>query len=108
MLFQRMMERRGYKVRLAESGDEALEILARDPAAFDLLLVDYNMPGLTGIDVAREVRGRHPGLPIAIASGFITDDIRDRARELGVMDLVFKPDGVTEYCTVVDRLVRQA
>ena len=105
MLFQRMMERRGYKVRLAESGVEALDILAREPDAFDLLLVDYNMPGMTGIDVARDVRQHHPGLPVTLASGFITDDIRDRAKELGVTDVLFKPDGLAEYCAAVDRLV---
>ena len=105
-LFQRMMQRRGYSVRLAEDGSEALDILSREAGSFDLLLLDYNMPGLTGLDVAREVRKHYGNLPIAIASGFITDEIRDQARALGVMDLVFKPNGVTEYCEVVDRLVR--
>ena len=104
-LCKRLLERSGYRVTTASSGDRGLALL-RDPSVeLDLLLTDYNMPGMTGLELARHVRALKPQLPIAIASGFITDELRAQARELGVHDLVFKPNVVQEYCDVVDRLL---
>ena len=64
LLVKRLLERRGYRVSGYTDQREALAALRADPAAFDLVVTDYNMPGMSGLDVAREVRadpGRPPG-----------------------------------------------
>jgi two-component system cell cycle sensor histidine kinase/response regulator CckA len=106
-MVQRLLERRGHRVSVAESAEQGLSLLRADPTAFDLLLIDYNMPVMKGTDVARASRALRADLPIALASGFITDALHAEARSLGISDVIFKADAVTEFCAVVDRLVRQ-
>ena len=48
------------------------------------------MPQLSGLDVVRELRSINPGLPMAISSGYISEDLRVRAKELGVRGLMNK------------------
>ncbi len=59
----------GHDVVEAHSGTEALEFFG-DGSAFDLVITDYSMPGMTGGDLARAVRAIAPALPILIASGY--------------------------------------
>jgi two-component system, cell cycle sensor histidine kinase and response regulator CckA len=80
---------------------EALQALRADPTAYDLLLTDYNMPGMSGLDVAREVGALMPDLPVAIISGFIDETLREQAQRAGVRDLIFKADSVEVVCDAV-------
>jgi CheY-like chemotaxis protein len=64
-----MLQDLGHTVVCAESGSQALEILASG-AAIDLLLTDQTMPGMTGVELARIVRGERPDIPILLATGY--------------------------------------
>ena len=64
-----MLERLDCFVSGVGSGEQALEMLSRG-AAFDLLLTDLGLPGMSGEELAAEVRTRFPGLPVVIASGY--------------------------------------
>ena len=59
----------GHEVVEAHSGEEALEYLGNGEA-FDLIITDYSMPGMTGGDLAKAARAVAPKLPILIASGY--------------------------------------
>ncbi len=63
-----MLAELGYRVAEAPTAAEALGLLDRQ--AFDLVVTDHLMPGMTGADLAREVQARHPGTPILIISGY--------------------------------------
>jgi len=104
-LTQRMLGRRGYRVTGHIAPAQALAALRADPQAFDLVVTDFNMPGLSGVDVARAVRELRPDLPVAITSGYITDELRVQARAAGVRALIFKPNTVGELCDAVQRLI---
>jgi CheY-like chemotaxis protein len=104
-LVSRMLQRRGFEVSGHTDQQEGLAALRSDPHRIDLAVVDYNMPGMSGLDVAREIRAIRPALPVAIASGFITDELREAAAAMGIHDLIFKPNAVEEFCEVVLRLV---
>jgi CheY-like chemotaxis protein len=108
LLVKRLLERRGHSVTCFVDPHEALATLRADSKAFDLVVTDYNMPAMNGIDFAIAARQIRLELPIAIASGFITDDIKARASAIGIRDLIFKPNAVEEYCETVDRLTRAA
>jgi len=69
------------------------------------LMTDYNMPGMSGLDVARSVLALSPNLPVAVASGYITDELQAEAVAAGVREVVFKTDAVEAFCEVVARLV---
>jgi CheY-like chemotaxis protein len=65
-----MLEELGHQaVCVATSGEQALTVLGGD-AEFDLLLTDCKMPGMSGMQLARQARALHPSLQILLASGF--------------------------------------
>ena len=104
-LVRRLLERRGYKVTAFTEQQQAIDALRADPQAFHLLMTDYNMPGMSGIDVARTVRDIRPDLPVAVASGYISDELQAEAQAAGVTEVVFKTDAVEAFCEIVARLV---
>lgn len=62
------------------SADEAIGAFDSDPA--DIALIDFNMPGLDGLELAARIRARAPDMPIALVSANLQDEIISRAREL--------------------------
>jgi PAS domain S-box-containing protein len=105
-LVKRLLERRGYRVSEFTNQNAALAALRANPAAFDLVLTDYNMPGMSGLDVAREVSDIRPDLPVAITSGFIDEELQAQAAGAGVRELIFKADAVNVLCDAVQRIVQ--
>ena len=105
-MVERLLKRRGYRVSAHTRQEEALQALRADPAAFDLVLTDYNMPGMSGLDVARELRAIRPELPVVVTSGFIDEALRTQAEGAGVRELIFKADSVDVFCNAVQRLAQ--
>ena len=104
-LVRRLLERRGFEVTAFCDQQEAIEAVRTNPDKFDLLLTDYNMPGMSGIDVARAVLAINPALTVAVASGYINDELEQAAQAAGVREVVFKTDAIESFCEVVQRLV---
>ena len=70
-----LLEDLGYQVEAYASAIEVLESIARSCCRVDLVLTDYDMPGLTGFELAQRLRAEHPGLRIVITSGWPEDSI---------------------------------
>ncbi|MGE0879585.1 MAG: response regulator [Acidimicrobiia bacterium] len=83
-----LLEDEGYRVLEAENGDTGLERFALEPC--DLILLDLRLPGRSGLDICRELRGRSD-VPIVMVTA--SDDSHDTvaALELGADDYVTKP-----------------
>ncbi len=60
----------GFATVWAADAGEALAELADDAGRFDVVFTDVMMPGMNGVDLAREIRRRHPGLPVILTSGY--------------------------------------
>ncbi|MBL0124379.1 MAG: response regulator [Betaproteobacteria bacterium] len=105
-LVKRLLERRGYFVSGFTEQREALAALRADPRAFDLVVTDYNMPGKSGLDVARAVRDIRADLPVVIASGFIDEALQSQAEGAGVHELIFKANAVEDLCDAFARLAQ--
>ncbi|MCB9728243.1 MAG: response regulator [Deltaproteobacteria bacterium] len=71
----RALERQGYAVLAAASGQEALDRLADPRTRVDVMLVDMSMPGLTGVQTLAAAKERRPGLPVALMSGYSADQL---------------------------------
>jgi len=83
------LELEGLSVRLFKDGAELLA--AADLPQNGCFVIDYNMPGMTGIELVAKLRQRHINNPaILIASG-ISDNLYDRAAELGFRRVLEKP-----------------
>jgi two-component system cell cycle sensor histidine kinase/response regulator CckA len=67
---ERVLKRAGYRALLAGTGEEALDLLAREPQAVALLVTDVVMPGMSGAELAGRARGVRPGLPVLFMSGY--------------------------------------
>jgi two-component system cell cycle sensor histidine kinase/response regulator CckA len=67
---ERVLKRSGYRVLLAGTGEEALDLLAREKGAVALLVTDVVMPGMSGAELAGRARGLRPGLPVLFMSGY--------------------------------------
>ncbi|MDP2016138.1 ATP-binding protein [Hydrogenophaga sp.] len=105
-LVRRLLERRGYRVTAYTSQTQAIDAVRAAPTGFQLLLTDFNMPGMSGLEVAKAVLEINPRMPVAVASGYITDELQAEAKAAGVREVVFKTDAVEAFCEVVARLVR--
>ena len=105
-LVRRLLERRGYRVTAYTSQTQAIDAVRASPTGFQLLLTDFNMPGMSGLEVAKAVLEINPHMPVAVASGYITDELQAEAKAAGVREVVFKTDAVEAFCEVVARLVR--
>lgn len=66
-----MLEVQGYSVLTAESGRKGLHLLEQNPV--DAVVLDYRMPEMDGLEVARVIRERNPGLPIILLTGYVRE-----------------------------------
>ena len=105
-LVTRLLQRRGYRVSGFIDQREALAAIRANPPTFDLVVTDYNMPGMSGLDVAREIRTIRADLPVAVASGFIDEALHAQAGGAGVRELIFKASAVEEFCEAFVRLAQ--
>ncbi|MFG0599875.1 PAS domain S-box protein [Delftia sp. WSY_4] len=64
-----LLEDLGHRVTTLGAGQEAIDLLARQ-ARFDVVISDYAMPGMNGVELARHIAARYPGLNFILASGF--------------------------------------
>jgi PAS domain S-box-containing protein len=81
----------GLSVIVKSNPEEARELLASDPAGFDLVVTDYTMPRGTGLDLARHLELMRPDLPIVLYTGYSEAVDEQDARRCGVRALVKKP-----------------
>jgi len=65
-----LLEDLGYVVRRVASANAALDVLAQDELAVDLVFSDVIMPGMNGVELAGLIRERYPGLPVVLTSGY--------------------------------------
>jgi signal transduction histidine kinase/CheY-like chemotaxis protein len=100
---QEMLEYLGYAVTAHESPDAALEALRAAPGDFDLLLTDFAMPGMSGLELTRKALEVRPELPVVLASGYLTPADHDALSALGVREILLKPNVLEELGGAVRR-----
>ncbi len=90
-MLSRRLERKGFAVAVAEDGNRAIEMVRE--RSFDLVLLDVLMPGLSGLEVLRELRRAYPAteLPVIMATALSESDDVVEALQLGANDYVSKP-----------------
>ncbi|GMV57723.1 MAG: hypothetical protein AMXMBFR72_08370 [Betaproteobacteria bacterium] len=90
-LGEEMMAELGYEPVGFASGRAALESFRAAPDRFDAVISDEAMPGMTGSELAIEIRKIRPDIPIVLMSGYVTPQLAARAREAGVVEVLAKP-----------------
>jgi len=98
-LCARVLGRAGFDVIVAAGGDEAVGRL-RD-TAFDAVITDIRMPGLSGLEVLNVAKRTRPGIRVVLITGFGTPQTLDRARQGGADRILTKPFNPVELLTAV-------
>jgi CheY-like chemotaxis protein len=106
-LMDKLLSRRGHRVRLASNGREALALAGQ--GAFNLMLLDMHMPELDGIAVVRGIRERERvaggHLPVIALTARSRKEDRERCLAAGVDDFLTKPVAAAALLAAIDRLV---
>lgn len=89
------LSRAGFRVLEAGSGEDALE-LAKQESELGLILLDIHLPGMDGVEAARALRAAYPDVPLVIASGHVTAEVRRRLAPLAVAAVIPKPFRASE------------
>jgi len=100
-----LLESHGYKVTTFNSPVTALRCFESNPLAFDLVLTDQTMPGMTGVDLTRAILARRPGMPVILASGYSSSVNAATARDVGARAFVPKPVSAGKLLQLMGRVV---
>jgi len=100
-----LLRKEGYEVTVAANGEAALESVSQQE--FDLLVTDIRMPGLSGIDLLREVRAISPGLLVVLITAYASTQTAIAALKLGAHDYITKPFDVEEFKIVVRNAIER-
>jgi CheY-like chemotaxis protein len=95
----------GHRVETVTNGEHALARLIAAPEAFDLLITDNNMPGMTGVELVRRLRERTFDGKILVLSAHLSREIRAAYDSLGVNGMMPKPFDVHELRAEIRRIV---
>ncbi len=97
----RMLVQLGYHVTSMTESRKAIELFRAEPGAFDIVITDYTMPHLTGVDLAKEILQIRPDIPIVLCTGYsemINDDI---AKKRGISAFVMKPLSLRDVAKLI-------
>jgi PAS domain S-box-containing protein len=86
-----MLQRLGYRVTAMTASADALEAFKQDPFRFDIVVTDYNMPGLTGDQMAKEMLSIRRDTPVIVCTGFSEVFDQKRAQAIGIRQILMKP-----------------
>ncbi len=100
-----LLQRMDYRVTRHLDPQCALAEVRKSPLAIDLVLSDFNMPGCSGLDLARELAIIRPDLPLVISSGNLSEAQREALLSAGVCAVVQKENAIDELGPLLQRLL---
>jgi PAS domain S-box-containing protein len=96
-----ILARFGYRVLLAADGQEALDVYRQRASEIDLVILDYAMPRLSGLDCLRQLRELKPNLPVLFSSGYYSEQALQALEKEEAVSFVAKPYRATELARSV-------
>jgi CheY-like chemotaxis protein len=105
---KQMLGRLGYEVTVRANPIEALEAFQARPGAFDLVITDQTMPGMTGERLARRLMQIRSDIPVILCSGFSEVMDENRARAAGIRAYVMKPLIMSDMAKTIRQVLDEA
>jgi len=99
-----MLKRLGYSVVTSNSSQDALDIFKADAETFDLVITDYTMPDMTGLELSQEILRVRPELPIILCTGYNSQIYEEKVKNMGIREFAMKPLGQNDF----SKLIRKA
>lgn len=100
------LQRVGYQVHTAASGDEALEMMDRQD--YDIVLTDIRMPGLSGVELLAKIKERAPDVVVILLTGYASLETAIESLRLGAHDYLVKPSSSQDIRDSVARALERA
>jgi DNA-binding NtrC family response regulator len=100
----RMILKPNYRVHCVENGHEAIRMVQQ--AKMDVVLLDLRMPGISGMDTLKAIKGIDPDVRVIIITAYGTLESSIDAVRYGVFDYVLKPFNVPEILSRIERAAR--
>ena len=100
-LTSEILKERGFRVNIAFDGVSALARIKQEP--YDLMILDYRLPGISGLTVLEKTHQIRPNLRTIMISAFGDDSTRARAKELGAYAFLDKPFNIDGLVKVVKK-----
>lgn len=104
IIFSDIIQKMGYHVETAPNGEEALAVLEQYP--IDIALIDFKMPGMSGLELLKEIKARKPQIEVILITGMGTIDSAVAAMKSGAYDYITKPVNFQELENVLRRLIQ--
>lgn len=104
MVFSEILANLGYRVTVCGEAHTALAAIRNDPQAYDVIITDYSMPQMNGLDLAREIKTIRRDIPIILSSGFLDEAKTELSLQDGIREILRKP--VSSY--EIARALRKA
>ena len=98
-MMEEMLEEMGYQVTVKCCPREALAEFCKDPWQFDLVITDYSMPGMTGLEMAKDMHAARPDIPVVLLTSYSELITPEAVEQAGIRENIRKP-------LVVDQLAR--
>jgi len=93
----------GYAVKGANRGETAVELLRKE--RFDLMILDYKMPGMTGFDVYQQAKGLYPDIAVVLVTGHGSPEVVTEANRMGFDSILLKPFTSEELRGTVEKVL---
>jgi DNA-binding NtrC family response regulator len=99
------LEQEGFRVATAATGEQGLALAGKEH--FDLALVDLKLPGMSGIDVIRNIKRMPSPVETIVITGHSDIDVAVQSMKLGALDFITKPFKLSELIPLIDQVVRK-
>src|SRR5690606_27370772 len=93
-LIKRALEDLGYRVTAHTDPVRAVDDFRTRTAEFAAVVSDVSMHGMSGLELAREIRALRRDVPVVLTSGYVRPEVVEAARAIGVRDVILKPSTV--------------
>jgi PAS domain S-box-containing protein len=106
-MYKEWLERVGYSVTAQTNSLKTLETFREQSKSFDIVIADYTMPGLSGIQLAKEIQDIRPGIPFILYTGNIGDVSSKTLKQSGIKKLLIKPVNFTTLNRSIQELLEK-
>jgi DNA-binding response OmpR family regulator len=107
-MLRTVLTQHGYKITLAGTGEQATKVFSASPKAFDIVLLDLQLPDMSGLIVLNRIRQLRPTQKVIAVSGRIDTEMTTVLKRLGVQDNLLKPYHLSDLGCAIRGVLTQA
>jgi DNA-binding response OmpR family regulator len=104
-IIAQMLRDHGFQVSTAGDGQEGLHLFEQDPASFNLILVDVNMPTIDGIQFLKLIKAKNPKMPVILITAMNEEVVAVLGKEYKADGVIKKPFLVDEAVKTIERVI---